>query len=426
MLRSSLPFLILLLASLSTASALDLSLSDIATRVRYHHPALKAARLAVEEAKGRQLGAGRLSNPSLSLDYRTESRIEPGSSLFAFEQAFPVTRRLSLEKKLTSQLVEAAALEVRDAERKLIAEAQQQVVQLLTIGKQRALRQQQTELAQKLSDFASGRAKAGEVSPLDAKQVQLDAQRLRVESRLLEAQSVSLLGQLKPMLGLRSEDALTITGDLPAMVLPASTSWMKRPDYQLAQTKSAAAQTDQALAKARKWQDVSVGLIGGPESQNVPEQGMTRTGFIGFRISIPLPFWNRNQGEIAEKAASAERARLESEALAVQINGEAGTARREMETNASIVRETRDSLLPLAVEQMAAMQKAYESGQADLLAVLRARDQRLQLEAASLDALRDFHLARIRYEAATGKHAPAAVPAVAPASQPVTPSSTRR
>lgn len=426
MLRSSLPFLILLLASLSTASALDLSLSDIATRVRYHHPALKAARLAIEEAKGRQLGAGRLSNPTLGYDFQNQSNVSPQTGVFSIDQSFPITRRLSLEKKLTSQLVEAAALEVRDAERKLIAEAQQQVVQLLTIGKQRALRQQQTELAQKLSDFASGRAKAGEVSPLDAKQVQLDAQRLRVESRLLEAQSVSLLGQLKPMLGLRSEDALSITGDLPAMVMPASTSWMMRPDYLLAQTKVAAAQTGKDLAKAKRLPDVTAGFFGSREMQDVTPGQRERTGFIGFRISIPLPFWNRNQGEIAERAASAERARLESEALAVQINGEAGTARREMETNASIVRETRDSLLPLAVEQMAAMQKAYESGQADLLAVLRARDQRLQLEAASLDALRDFHLARIRYEAATGKHAPAAMPAAAPASQPVTPSSTRR
>jgi len=414
------------LASLSSAPALDLSLSDIASRVRFHHPALKAARLTIEEARGRQLGSGRLSNPSLSMDWRTESRIEPGSTLLAFEQSFPVTRRLSLEKKLTSQLVTAAELELRDVERKLISEAQQQVVQLLTISKQRALRQQQTELAQNLSDFASGRAKAGEVSPLDAKQVQLDAQRLRVESRLLEAQSVSLLGQLKPVLGLRSEDVLRISGDLPVMSLPAQSSWMMRPDYQLAQTKIAAAQTDRDLAKSKRMQDVTLGFVGGPEQQDIPGEGMQRTGFIGFRISIPLPFWNRNQGEIAEKAAAAERARLESEALAVQINGEAGTARREMETNASIVRETRDTLLPLAVEQMSAMQKAYESGQADLLSVLRARDQRLQLEAASLDALRDFHLARIRYEAAIGKHAPASVPAAAPAPKPVTPSSTRR
>jgi len=63
-------------------------------------------------------------------------------------------------------------------------------------------------------------------------------------------------------------------------------------------------------------------------------------------------------------------------------------------------------LLPLVVEQTTKLEKAYETGQVDLITLLRAREQRLQLEAASLDALRDFHLARIRYEAATGKIAP--------------------
>jgi cobalt-zinc-cadmium efflux system outer membrane protein len=38
--------------------------------------------------------------------------------------------------------------------------------------------------------------------------------------------------------------------------------------------------------------------------------------------------------------------------------------------------------------------------------VLRAQEQRLQLESAALNAERDFHLARIRYEAATGAHLP--------------------
>jgi cobalt-zinc-cadmium efflux system outer membrane protein len=172
----------------------------------------------------------------------------------------------------------------------------------------------------------------------------------------------------------------------------------------MAQTKSEAAQTDQQLALAKRVPDVTAGLFGAHEMQDVTPTQRERTGFIGFRLSIPLPLWNRNQGEIAEKAASAERARLETEALAMQIDGEAGTARREMETNASIVRETRDTLVPLAVQQAEEMQKAYEKGQADLLGVLRSADQRLQLEAAALDAERDFHLARIRYEAATGHH----------------------
>lgn len=383
------------------AWALSLSLGDVAARVRAHHPALKAARLAVDEARGRQLGSGRLANPSLGYDFQNQSAVSPRTGVISLDQSFPLTRRLSLEKKLAAQLVAAAGLEVADAERRFIAEAESMAVRLLTLSRQRQLRRQQMELAQKLADFAQGRAEAGEVSPLDAKQVQLDAQKLRVESRMLEAESVALLGQLKPMLGLNPGEPLSLTGGLPALKLPAPSSWRQRPDYRLAQTHMEAAQTSRQLAQAKRLPDVTAGLFGAHEMQEVTSTQRERTGFIGFRVSIPLPFWNRNQGEIAEKAASAERARLEAEALAARIHGETGTARSEMETHASIVRETRDTLVPLAVRQSAEMEKAYESGQADLLSVLRSRDQRLQLESAALDAERDFHLARIRYEAAT-------------------------
>ncbi|HEY1048095.1 MAG TPA: TolC family protein [Prosthecobacter sp.] len=411
----SFALLAILLACAGPASALTLSVSDIAPRVRSSHPSLKAARITIAEALGRRLGAGRLANPTIGYDFQNQSNVSPQTQVFSFDQTFPITRRLSLEKKLTSQLVTAAELEVQDAERRYIADAQSVAIRLVSLEKQQALRQQQTELAKKLSTFAEGRAKAGEVSRLDAKQIQLDTQRLRVEARLLEAESVSLLGQLKPMLGLRAEDALKISGDLPSLALPAISSWIGRPDFQLAQTRISVASTDKDLARAKRVPDVTAGLFASREMQDVTPDNRERSGFVGFRISVPLPFWNRNQGEIAEKTAAAERARLESAALAVQINGEAGTARKEMETNASIVKETRDTLLPLAVEQSAEVQRAYESGQTDLLTVLRTRDQRLQLEAAILNAIRDFHLARIRYEAAVGKHAPAkTIPVILP------------
>jgi len=393
---------LLLYPCASHALALTISLTEIAPRVRSHHPSLQAARLTINEAYGRHLGAGRLPNPSFNYNFQNQSRVSPQTQVFAFDQSFPITKRLSLEKKLTTQLVKAAELEVLDAERKLVAESRTLAVKLLTIARQRDLRQQQTSLAQKLAEFAEGRAKTGEFSSLDAKQVQLDAQKLRIESRLLEAESVALLGQLKPMLGIMSEDALVITGVLPALKVPGNTSWQQRPDYQLAQTKIAAANTDKDLAKARRLQDVTAGFFASREMQDVTPTNREHTGYVGFHVSLPLPFWNRNQGEIAEKTAAAERSQLESAALAMQINGEAGTAKKEMETNASIVFETRQTLLPLAQEQAAEIQKAYESGQANLLTVLRARDQRLQLESAVLNAERDFHLARIRYEAATG------------------------
>ena len=57
-----------------TTSAVTLSLDDIAPCVRDHHPALKAARLGIEEARGRQLGAGRLTNPRIETSFQNESR----------------------------------------------------------------------------------------------------------------------------------------------------------------------------------------------------------------------------------------------------------------------------------------------------------------------------------------------------------------
>ncbi len=409
MFRSSLLFTSLMLAAASSAPALTLSLADIGMKVRTSHPTLKAARLAVEEARGRQLGSGRLANPTVGYAFQNQSKVSPQTGIFSIDQAFPVTRRLSLEKKLSSQLVGAAELEVRDAERRLIAEAQSLAVQLMSLNRQRALRKQQNALASKLSEFVRGRAKVGEISALDAAQAQVEAQRLLLETRKLETTSISLLGQLKPMLGLQPEDTLTLSGDLPNLVVPhMGAGWMQRADYQLAQTKISAAMTDQELAQARRLQDVRAGLFASREMQDVTPTNRQYTGYYGFSISIPLPFWNRNQGEIAEKAASAERAWLEREALGKQIISEAETARLEMQANADLAHETQDKLLPLVIEQTDKLEKAYEQGQTSLLTILRAREQRLQLEAAALDAVRDFHLARIRYEAATGKHAPAA------------------
>lgn len=379
-----------------TAHALELPLSQVAARVKSHHPQLKAARMAVEQARGRQLGSGRLANPSAEASFQSVTRFSPQTVMLGIDQAFPLTKRLTLEKQLSAQLVAAAEFEVQDAERRFIAAARELAVRLLALDQQTALRKQQTQLASELSAFAKSRADKGELSPFDAAQAQVDAQRLLLEAKRLQTEHISLLGQLKPMLGLTPATSLTLTGRLPALVVPDRRGWMRRPDFQLAQAQITAAQTDTALAHAKRRPDITAGLFAAQERQ----QDMD-SGYVGFRFSIPLPFWNKNEGEIAEKAATAERHRLEAEALAQQIASEADSARREMQAQSDLARETRDTLLPLVIEQTQKLENAYQSGQTDLITLLRAREQRLQLESAALDAERDFHLARIRYEAAT-------------------------
>ncbi len=70
---------------------------------------------------------------------------------------------------------------------------------------------------------------------------------------------------------------------------------------------------------------------------------------------------------------------------------------------AKLSREISDTLLPLAHNQSELAVKAYREGQGDLQATLRTREQLLKLSSARLNALRDFHLAKSRYEAALAK-----------------------
>ena len=69
---------------------------------------------------------------------------------------------------------------------------------------------------------------------------------------------------------------------------------------------------------------------------------------------------------------------------------------------AKLVGELDITLLPKAAQIEKQLRESYASGLTPLTEILRARDRRLSLERQRLDALRDYHLARVRHAAATG------------------------
>ncbi|PTX91899.1 hypothetical protein DB346_23360 [Verrucomicrobia bacterium LW23] len=396
-----------------SAFAETVTLTSIPERIRTSNPTLIAARLRIEEARGRFQGAGRLSNPSLGVQLTHDRKFEEGTLTLSFDQAFPITARLRLERIISHQAIAAAELEVRDAERKLISDAQTVAVKLIHVGQQRQLRLQQAEVFGSLAQFAQKRAQAGEISPLDAAQAQVDSQRIRLEVNQLEVEKTSLTGELRLKLGTLSASPLLVAGTLSA---PASQGAVYgpplpkhgpvlRPDYLKAKLAEETTRTEVKLAKAKKWDDVTAGLIvEGDRSRDEPE-GLDRAVYFGFRLNVPLPLWNQNKGEILEKLASARRAVLETKALEVDISNEVNAALSEMAANAQLANETRNGLMPLVLKQTERLEEAYTKGEADMLKVLRSREQRFALESAILDATRNYHLAKIRYDTATGKNA---------------------
>ncbi|QTN31413.1 TolC family protein [Akkermansiaceae bacterium] len=379
-----------------------LTYESVPARIRHGNPELAAARHRIGEALGRLKQAGRLPNPSLQTGLSHNVRNAEGGLEIGISQKFPLTNRLALEKEIGIAGVKAAEAEVKNVERLLAAEARAEFVKTLAVRERRALLLEQKSLADGLADFISGASARGELSKLDAAQTRLAALRLTTEERRLEAEETASLGRLRPLLGIAAGTPVSLSGKIPTLSLPGIAA-VSRPDLDAMNAELDAANTGITLERARRRDDIEASVFAAGERVEDAPVGLENEGMIGIRLSLPLPFWNDNQGAIDEATARQGRKREELNALLRDIDHTSDTARAEMRQWAALVSEIDASLLPLARTQTELLEDAYRKGQGDLQAVIRSREQILELQASRIDAAREFRLAHIRYQAATGQ-----------------------
>jgi len=385
------------------AESLVVSLKSIPDRIRKQNPDLAAARYLIAEAQGRLTQSGRRDNPELNIGVNHNGAFRERGISIGLTQKFPVTNRLALEKSVSAIALKGAAAEIRDVERQLIAESQQILIKSLAIRRQKQLLKQQGDLATQLADYIGEAAEKGEGSVLDAGQARLEAAQFSNQFRQLEAESSNLLGTLKPLLGMSVNEQLIINGSLPEIPTPARTlNPSRRPDLQAAKLGIQQASEAAVLERARRYDDIEVFVSGGYDRSEDAPEGYDEEAIFSFGVSIPIPFWNKNEGAIQEAEARKVRREKEVAALDKNIRHEAATAHAEMAGWAKLANEITATLLPLAEKQAELATQAYREGQGDLQATLRTREQLLKLASSRLNALRDFHLAKARYEAALG------------------------
>jgi cobalt-zinc-cadmium efflux system outer membrane protein len=395
-------FLFLAGAAFAQAGGVALRFDEVADYARRHNSTLAAARLRIDEARGRLQQSGRLSNPELELEFTRNTMGREGSAAIALMQRFPLTARLHHQKAVSRAELAAAEAEVRDAERKLAAEVRAAAVKLLALGGQRDLRAKQLGHSRELSGFLLKRVEAGEAPAVDASQVELESRQIEVENLMLAADEAVLLGELRPLLGVVGDDRITITGELPApRAIPAASEVSGRPDILAAQSRADAARSVVLEQRARRWEDIGVGASYTRDRVLDEPEPLETEQIIGFQFSLPLPLWNNNSGRIRETEAAAARAAQEVDAAKQTANAEVVAARSAMSAYAKLVSELDGQVLPKATQIVEQLRSSYSTGQTPLTEVLRARTRLLELQRQRLDALRDYHLARVRYEAGT-------------------------
>jgi len=377
----------------------------------FHNPGIQAAYSTIGEARGRLLQAGLWPNPEIDLSYRADVFFGgegQDKAMASLMQKLPWSGRLAHAQKVSRVGVAIALTEVRDAERKLILEVQKTFIQARAASEKAASLKKLISSMDSLISLNEARRQSGQASAITVNLAKVEKEGLRQQMLALEADEGAAEATLKGSLGMKATESLTLSGSIEEIISrlakPATNGkTLYRPDLVRASLEADAAAAEIALARAGVWEDITVGIeyefmrtLNGTDLMN--------DNFLGARVILPLPVWNRNQGMIAEKTAGKQRASKAIEAAKLTIEAEIGTARvRAAKTHAIASLISKDSL-PLLDETRGVLEASIQTGEANTTEAITLTNQEINQRLFYVDSLMNQAQALSELEAALGSN----------------------
>jgi outer membrane protein, heavy metal efflux system len=382
-----------------------LTLAEALARADAASPLVRRARAERQVVAARQVGASLLlpSNPMVSGSagpYR-----EPGISsveiLLHAEQTVEIGGQRGARRAVVGRAVEAAAWREQVARVETHAR-----VRAAYVAAQLARAQQEAAAAREalvvtLLDAVRARVSGGASSNVDLELARLErgvAARAKAAAALAAADP---LARLRALIGAEPGDPLTVdpevagppplAGDLRQLLARA-----ERQRAELEALRSTGAELDAEITRLHREAIPSPTLFVDYERDRPGQM------FLGAGLSIPIPVWRRQQGELA--VARAERSRLEDErALAArEVALEVERAFQSVQAQATALRIMERDVLPAADAAARLLSDGWRAGKFDLFRVLQTLRDASEARRLYLDTLGALWDAAIALDRAVG------------------------
>ncbi len=358
-----------------------ITLDQAITLALANNPTLKATRTQIQQNQAQETTANLRPNPELLFDSQFIPIFEPGNFSsntltniqqfdigvsYLFERGRKRQNRLRAARDQTA----VTASQVADAERTLAFSVAQQFIGALLANSNLQFAEEDLKSFQKTVDISEQRYKAGDISQGDYLKIKLQLLQFETDVSSARVARVQALNSLRQLLGYASvPHNYDVAGDLQYQPLTAALmdlqakALKERPDLRAAEQGVTAAQSQIALAKANGKQDLTAEIAYSHVS------GLSSTSLF---FSIPMPFFNRNQGEIARTRFAGTQAQLTAKAAEDTVMTDVGNAYEASATNQEVVQLYLSGYLKQAQDSRDISAYAYTAGAATLLDFLDA------------------------------------------------------
>jgi outer membrane protein, heavy metal efflux system len=381
------------------------------------NPDLAAFAWEVRAGEARTLQAGLPPNPEVDIEVENVA----GSGAFQGVDGAEVTVGLSqvielagkrrkrthiaaLERDLAAWDYETARLDV-------LTQVTQAFVDVLRVQERLAVDADLVRLAEQSYRIVTERVKAGKVSPLEATRARVALASSRIALQRAQRELTAAMERLTATWGGTPATFERVAGDLETLnPIPSAAALAQRieqnPDIARWATAMAQRQATVALEEANRIPDPTLGA-GVRYFNNVDEADAHA---LLLAVSVPLPVFDRNQGNILEARHQLARTEAERRAAAVRVQTALAETHAALSAAFGEAVTLRDEVLPGAQQAFDAAREGYRLGKFQFLEVLDAQRTLFEARGQYIEALSAYHQAVAALERLIGEPLSALAP----------------
>lgn len=377
-------------AAACAAQAQTLTLDTALQTAFANNPDLAAAQWEIDIAQGGRQQAGLIPNPVASWDVEGTRRDSRTTSI-KISQALELGGKRGARIDVASRVQDAAALTLEQRRNTLRAEVIDNYYGALRAQERLDLAQRSMAVAERGLVVANGRVTAGKASPVEATRAQVQVSEIRLELDRAQIGLTDAYRRLAASTGSAAPNFQAVaTQNLSAPTVPSATQLLARleqtAELRLAELSILQNEASVGLEKAQRIPDLDVS-IGSQYDASVRE----RVNLVG--VSMPIPLFNRNQGNVLAASRRADQARDLRNAAELRLRTETRQALDLWQSANTEVRAFNQQILPAAQSAVDSATRGFEMGKFSFLDVLdaqrtliAARTQYLTATAQATDA----------------------------------------
>ncbi len=390
--------------------------NQVKDQFELNNTTLMAGKLNIDELKAQEITAHLRPNPDFTLS-ADGTQIAPSKGVWqpfagtfvspGISYLFERRNKRGLRFEAAKQGTAVGVAQASDTERNLLFNLRSAFIGILQAKAVLRLAQDNLDYYDKILKISRDRFQAGDIARMDLDRLELqrlqyesDVQTALVNLRTTKINLLALLDDRRPVDSFDVDGPFDFSEDLLSLDDYRKDALDARPDLRAAVLSVKQAETEYQLAEADGSTDPTIGVwFTHNGSFNNPDALNT----LGASVSIPLRFFDRNQGEKLRTKIDIKRNEKLREGVETQVYSDVDSAYATVNSNITLLKPYKRQYLEQAVRVRDTIFFSYQHGGAALLDFLNAESEYRAVELNYVNLVGAYLTAAAQMNMAVGR-----------------------